>query len=465
MLSKSDFLLSAEAPMHLWALKNDRYTPRPVTAHERFLQLQAGEIEAFAARFLAEACPPAALTPQQTFTSGQFLARPDFLLTHPDGSIDLVEVKSSTSVKPEHLQDIAFQALVLEGQVPLRRLFQLHLNNGYAKDGELNPRALFVLAEVTNEARALFPEVALRRQEALNLIASPVPPPASAAGCTSPRTCPCPDLCFPPLPDYPVFHLPRLGRKARSLTDQGILSLTDIPDDFPLSDIQRTHIMAARSGPQIDRAGLTRFLSSLAYPLHFLDYETFPPGLPVLDGFRPYEHVVFQFSLHRIDHPGAAPQHAAYLHLQPTDPSAGLAQALAEAVAPVGTILVWNQPFEKGRNRELAGRLPGSADFFLDLNARIIDLMDVFSKGLYVHRDFRGSASLKSVLPVLVPELDYSELAISQGDEAMLAWHALAFGGLSPEEKAEIRQDLEAYSRLDTHAMVRIWEELQKIAG
>jgi hypothetical protein len=111
----------------------------------------------------------------------------------------------------------------------------------------------------------------------------------------------------------------------------------------------------------------------------------------------------------------------------------------------------------------LAVRSPEHAAFFADLDARLVDLMDVFKNGHYRHPGFRGSASLKKVLPVLVPEMSYAGLLIGDGEAAMQAWWRLVEGDLEPGPRAELEQALLEYCAQDTGAMVEIWKELTKI--
>jgi hypothetical protein len=117
-----------------------------------------------------------------------------------------------------------------------------------------------------------------------------------------------------------------------------------------------------------------------------------------------------------------------------------------------------------GRNKEMADQYPEHRDFLLNINARIYDLKEIFSKGLYIHPDFHGSASIKNVLPVLVPEFDqnYAELHISQGEEAMLAWADIMAGNVPREQVTKLRKDLLSYCELDTLAMVKIWQALRE---
>jgi len=282
--------------------------------------------------------------------------------------------------------------------------------------------------------------------------------------CRKPNDCPCPALCHPDLPEYPIFDLPRLHHtKARQLKSDGIVSIKDIPEDFPLSANQQAHAEVVWSGqPRIHRQDIRDALSELDYPLYFLDYETFSPAIPEYDGYRPYQDLVFQYSLHVIDQPGAEPAHHEFLAPHPGDPAQPLLGHLLPRIGTHGAVIVWNKSFEATRNREMAERYPEYASRLNHINSRLFDLMDIFKKGMYIHPDFHGSASIKNVLPVLVPDLTYDGLSIPKGDDAMMAWVEITKGVLSPEEIETTRQAMLEYCALDTLAMVRIWQVLEQ---
>jgi hypothetical protein len=125
---------------------------------------------------------------------------------------------------------------------------------------------------------------------------------------------------------------------------------------------------------------------------------------------------------------------------------------------------VWNKTFEESHvNKHLAIRLPEYTDFLNSVNARIFDLMTIFSKQLHIHQDFHGSASIKKVLPVLVPELSYKELDVGNGSEAMNTWNKMVSGEMSEIEKREARKAMLEYCNLDTYAMYAIWKKLNEI--
>ena len=83
------------------------------------------------------------------------------------------------------------------------------------------------------------------------------------------------------------------------------------------------------------------------------------------------------------------------------------------------------------------------------------------------HPEFRGSFSIKAVLPVLVPELGYDDLAIAEGMTASVQAAALMLRGdeMDPAERAALREDLLRYCAMDTLAMVGLLDRVRGIAG
>jgi hypothetical protein len=84
------------------------------------------------------------------------------------------------------------------------------------------------------------------------------------------------------------------------------------------------------------------------------------------------------------------------------------------------------------------------------INRQIVDLREVFSKQHYVHPGFRGSTSIKAVLPVLCPKLSYEGLAIGEGATASEQWWEMVSGNGDPKKRREIGEALREYCKLDT---------------
>jgi len=300
------------------------------------------------------------------------------------------------------------------------------------------------------------------RQAALAVIQMSAP--LSDFACNKPRSCPCPSLCHPDLPPHPIYDLPYIGKKAIELRQMGVIAIQDIPASFPLNVKQRKHLQAVHTGSSIvDLPAIKESLASLQHPLYFLDYETFNPAIPLFPGYHPYEHIVFQYSLFVIPEPDAEPQHFECLETDPRDPAPWIVPDLLDHLGPKGSVVVWNQSFEEQRNRDLSAHCPQFAERLMGINTRLFDLMLIFKDGHFVHPDFHGSASLKAVLPVMCPDLNYADLEISNAEEAMLNWYWLQIGQFSPEEKTEIERAMKAYCRLDTFGMVKILDKLFEI--
>ena len=386
---------------------------------------------------------------------------------------DLFEVKASTSgddrrAKDDlYAHDIAFQALVLEAcGVPLGRLHLVRLNGAYVSDGTLDIAQLFTREDFTERANALFEAVRAEMDAAHDVISLAEMPPAPCACIYKGRSSQCTTFATinPGVPEYSVHDLTRIGaspKKLRALVDDGILDIREVPASFELTVPQRHQVEAVqRRQPYVDLDPLGAFLADIRYPVAFLDYETYPCALPRFARYSPYNHVPFQFSLHTVEVPGAAPVHREFLFTEKGCPDQPFVDALVAALPAEGSIIAWNKPFEKGINAKLAERLPAEAARLEAINARFIDLMDVFSEQMVVHPRFRGKTSIKWVLPALVPKLSYKALAIQEGATASEAWNAIVTGELEPDLSDEARRNLLAYCGLDSLAMVEIWRAL-----
>ncbi|MCB9822492.1 DUF2779 domain-containing protein, partial [Candidatus Nomurabacteria bacterium] len=184
---------------------------------------------------------------------------------------------------------------------------------------------------------------------------------------------------------------------------------------------------------------------------------------PYFDGMRPYAQYPFQYSLHILDAPDAPLRHEEYLHRENSNPAASVVAAMQSHFGSSGSVIAWNMGFEKSCNNTLMHFVPEAAEFLADINNRMVDLMIPFSQNYYVDADFCGSASIKNVLPVLVPELSYKTLDIQEGGTAQRLWMEAALDGKHPDEKEKIFSDLVEYCKLDTLAMVEIHRKLREV--
>jgi hypothetical protein len=272
--------------------------------------------------------------------------------------------------------------------------------------------------------------------------------------CSAPYDCPLRDHCWSFMPDHGVDTLVRIGKKQFPLIEQGVVSVTDLPATMKLSKTQGIQLRAVQSGEvQLDRRAVRGFLDQLEYPVHYFDIETFATAIPVHAGSRPYQGIPFQFSLHVVDKPGAEARHYSFLASDPEDPRPAFLAALRAAIRPSGSIVAYNAGFEKGILRQAVETFSQFADWFADVEPRIVDLHVPFRSFHVYHPEQRGSTSIKAVLPAFTGR-GYENLDLNKGDMAGPEFLRVTVWEPDAKDRESIREQLECYCALDTEAMV-----------
>jgi hypothetical protein len=394
------------------------------------------------------------------FQHGDTHARADILKPSTGGGWELIEVKSSSKVKEEHHDDVAFQKHVYAGAgISIRRCSVMCVDTTYVRKGDLEAERLLKLTDVTDEIKPLATKVPSEVKRQLSVMGKTKRP----EGKLGPHCADCLlyDQCWSFLPERHVFSLYRAGQKAFDLMDQGILSIKDIPGDYPLTQKQSIQVTCERTGePHIEPNGIQAFLKQLKYPLCFLDFETLMMAVPPYDELSPYEQVPFQYSLHVASSPGAAVEHHSYLSDGSTDPRPEVLSNLKKQLGSKGSIVAYNSAFEIRVLESCVGHFPKYRKWFESIRPRMVDLYAPFRDFHYYHPDQNGSASLKAVLPVLTGK-SYEGFKIADGQAASLRFREMAFGDIEESRKKAIRKALETYCRQDAEGMLGIVKELK----
>ncbi len=485
-ISKTDFVRYLECPRYGWLYKN---RPDLLDKTQSRIAKQGGQVEELAhglfpkgievpwknafeetMKLLKNGTP---VIYQATLKTDKYLARADILVKDKDGKgWHLYEVKSSTQVKPEHIPDICFQTnLFEECGMKLYSINIIHINNKYVFDEKkgLEIKKFLIIENLTEKIRENQREFADLMTEAHTVLTSPDEPHPKILA-KSFNYDPGPllnEYYWKGIPDYSIYNIGRIYEKELAkLTEEGIIAIRDIPEGFFKNERKNLQVEITKTEkPFIDRTKIAETMSTLEYPLYFLDYETVNPAVPLFDGTRPYQMICFQYSLHVQRTPKSKLEHYEFLHTEKDNPVPHLLKQLQSESGNKGTVFVWNQGFEKVRNNEMGKEYPEYRDFLEALNARVYDLMKIVSQGMYEDFRFKGSASIKKVLPVLVPELSYENLDIGQGGEAMDAWYEI-MGHQTVEtkkERAETIKSMLEYCKQDTLAMVKILEFLKNL--
>jgi predicted RecB family nuclease len=397
-----------------------------------------------------------------TFEQDDIVVRTDILARRPRGGWRLVEVKASTEVKEHHPYDVGIQHYVLKAAHIEASPCLMHLNRDYVYNGrEYDLGRLFKIHELKPEiekVRGQLPEMIRQQRLVLSLPDQPEIEPGPQ--CKDPVRCEFYDYCNTELPEEHIQLLPGISSiKVNQLAAKGIISVHDIPAEFPLSERQRRASRCVQTQTPYFAKGLKEAISQLTYPLYFMDFETLNPALPRFAGMSPYDPIPFQWSVHVRKTPGGRPEHNEFLAEDESDPRLLFLTSLLEVLGPKGHVIVYNRGFESQRLKELADWLPEYAGRIAQVRARLWDLLDAVRKNVY-HPRFRGSFSLKSVLPALIPDMSYEGMEVSEGEEAGLAWEKMVRGQLSAKEKAKLRKALLDYCSQDTLAMVRVLDVL-----
>jgi len=384
-------------------------------------------------------------------------ARVDILVPVGEASWDLYEVKSSTSVKEEHLHDVAFQARVLtENGLHINRIHIIHINKEYTLTNHLDVNEFFTKEDVTDKLATYFddadhfiPFLAALAQQAQ----------APSVLCEKPKMC---DACSNVLPAHSVFELTSIrGSQAKQLWQQNAKLIANLPTTTKLTKKQAIQSVAVLTNQaHVETEHITAFLNTITYPVCHLDFETIGTAIPLYKDAHPYEQIPFQYSLH-IQEPTGETKHVEFLAASGLDPRPSLLASLKAALANTsGTILAYNASFEARVLRKLMSDFPEHEVWITDVLSRLIDLAEPFKNFWYYHPDQHGSYSIKALLPILTTDA-YKDLVINNGSLASASF--LALQHLDKAEEQNVRTALLAYCKQDTQSMIDVLEALKKL--
>ena len=410
---------------------------------------------------------------EATFSEDGIFVMVDILVKNGN-TWDMYEVKGTTGardkkglIKKKYLNDIAIQWYALSDTLELNRAYLVHLNNQYIREGELSLKSLLYRDDITQEVLEKQDEISTELNQMKNILKDDMPNIDIGKHCDNPYSCDFSSHCWKHVPkNNSVFDLSYAMGKQWKLYYHSVLSIDDIPDDFQLGSNASLQVERHKSQEiSINKEEITAFLNTIEYPINFFDFETFQNAIPRFDNQRPYAQMPFQYSLHILHEDGTF-EHKEFLGDEDADPRRALSEQMLKDITTTGSIIAFNQSFEITQIKNLAVLCPDMSKDLLTLNERFVDLAHPFQYKHYYHPNFNGRYSIKIVLPTLFPnddELDYKKLgSVQNGGDAMDTFTNL-YLLRDQSKREEIRKDLLAYCRLDTLAMVRIWEKLHKI--
>ncbi|EQA34697.1 PF11074 domain protein [Leptospira inadai serovar Lyme str. 10] len=391
--------------------------------------------------------------------------RADFLLPKLNGW-EIVVVKASSSMKKSYSQELSFLRMVMEeAGFRVIQTTVLFLNSKYLYlEGEVDQNALFIRKDVSKETLAALPSTRDRAFRMLEVLEeTSLPSRANIKSCEHPRSCQYPDNCLSDSPPGDLFSLREGKEETLRLWHAGIRNLSEIAeyDEFTLR--QKIQINAVKSGREyLNKENLLQFMDKLRFPLYFLDFETINPPVPIYHKSNPFQHIPFLFSLHILrSNLKEEPEEFSYIDDNRIDPRLGILQSLSAKIGGGGTILAFNDTFEKRCLKESVLVFPEFRNWFESIESDFLDLALPFWDFDYYHPDQDGTTSLKSVLPVLTGE-NYKNLTINAGYLANSEFLRIKTETISEEERKRVQSDLKKYCRMDTYALILILRKLSE---
>jgi hypothetical protein len=382
---------------------------------------------------------------------GDLEANIDQLSPNDDGSYDLVMSRAVANPKDYHYTRLAFQKHVLEQSgVRVRSCHFWMLNPGYGKDGDDNLMCKQNVSGAVTLAEKSLPDLLAGMRKAM---ASPEARPNAEY---------CAEIDEPSLPPHHVFTLTQGRKKPQLAYARGIRRLADWPDDIPLSPTQEVQVRAAKTGQvQINRNALNDFFQSLKHPLHFLDFETCAPAVPLYPGISPFETVPFMFANFKSEKPEAEPVMDVFLAEPGQDPRKALMLEMKASLQGHGSIVVFSKAMESNVLKSLARDFPAEKAWLDKADQSLVDLYSIF-RSFHFHHPDQTKSSLKSLLDNFLG-VRYDKLVIRDGSMAEESWLVMHEEKDAAKVKA-LQDGLKVYCAQDASGMALVLKFVQDTA-
>jgi len=384
-LSKSKYCAAVQCPKMLW-LKEHKAEEFGEDAVDQAVLDAASSLINLAKRRVLDG--ENKVVTEEIFFAGDLSCSVDIVKYLSEKEVELYEVKSSTSVQEWWNDAAAFQYYVLtKAGYRVKSCNVIYINNKYIQHSKLNLRLLFNLADITDKVLAKQIEVRENIKQFREYLKQQAEPLKDIGEyCFTPHDCDCWGYCTKHLPKSNIFDVAGVKRETKlECYYNGLTSFADLIaiDEFSASQRKQIEHELYDYPPEIDIESIKGFLQELSYPIYFLDFEAFQPAVPLFKETKPYEQIVFQYSLHYLEEEGGELKHKEFLAYPGSDPRRALAEQLCQDIPRDVCVTAYNKGFEKGKIR-------GLAELYPDLRA--------FNEYSRSYPRFNGAISEKMVL-------------------------------------------------------------------
>ena len=370
--------------------------------------------------------------------------------------------------------DLALQYFILlKNDLDINSFWVIYLNKRYHFDGSMNPSRLLRIRDCLSELADNISLIEKKLEEIKHPLDNHEIKKIDIGNhCFHPSPCKYMNICWSHIPANSVFEIASLERDRKfQMYQRGILLQKDIPvDEYPLFNpnqlLQIKSTISQKSSIHSEELG--NFLNRIQYPVHYLDFESFMPMIPLFPNTRPFQHIPFEYCLYKRFGKETSPEFRFFLAETfnksgiPVDPRREFFKNLLNDLENNGSILVYDSRLEIKHLREISALYPEFSDMTESIVSRIIDLTIPFQKKYYYTPAMQGLYSIKNIIPALLPEFTYENLVIKNGYMAMRAFESL-FYETSAEKINQTRVDLMEYCKTDVFAMVEIHKFLENL--
>ncbi|GMO64588.1 MAG: hypothetical protein Nk1A_1160 [Endomicrobiia bacterium] len=393
---------------------------------------------------------------EASFIVSSYLAKIDILKKCDDKMLSLFEVKSSTNYKFKYINDISFDAMVLaKAGINVQKCVLLYLSNDYRLGMDVSK--FFRVLDCTEKVKLKTNEFLNLSDEVFEVIKSKnIPRPYLKKNC---KNCPVFDRCIGKDVKNHIFDLPRLSSDSiEKLIALGVDTICKVPSDFELTKIQKIVKNCVLTGVNYVSEDLETHIHSIKQPFYYLDFESVSMAMPLYECVGPHTQLLTQFSIDRADISGNILDHYEYIVDQRKDCRREVTEKFIEYLGSEGSIITYAN-FERNFILKLIGIFPDLSEKLDKIVKRIVDI-ELIIRENYYNINFHGRSSIKKVLPVLIPELNYSHLKIRNGRDAVAAFAFMAMGVCNNKKIEQTKNNLLKYCAMDTLAMVHIHQFL-----
>jgi len=390
------------------------------------------------------------------FIATDYLAKIDILKKYDGNVLSLFEIKPSTKYKFKYINDMSFDAMVLaKAGVNVQRYVLLHLSSDYRFGMDVS--RFFKILDCTDKVELKINEFLNLSDEIIEIIKSKnMPRPYLKKNC---KNCPVFNTCIGKGIKNHIFDLPHLSTASlERLITSGIDTICKVPSDFELTKAQKIVKNCVLTGANYVSKDLKTYIHNIKQPFYYLDFESVSTAVPLYEHVGPYSQFLTQFSIYKTDIAGNIIDHYEYIVDQKKDCRREITEKFIEYLDIEGSIMTYAN-FERNIILKLMDIFPDLSGKLDGIVKRIVDLELIIRKNYY-DVNFHGRSSIKKVLPILIPELDYSHLKIRNGRDAVTAFAFMAMGVYGSKKIKQTKRNLLKYCAMDTLAMVYIHQFL-----